>query len=227
MSLSNKQRPIIAHSNPMSPISETYRTLRTNIQYSGVDGEIRTLMVTSASPWEGKSTTIDNLAVVYAQTDKKVLLIDADLRKPTAHRTFGLSNRTGLTDVLTRQAEVEEALKETDIPGLYVMTCGTVPPNPSEILGSLRMKELLERLKQEFDVILIDTPPVLAVSDAQVVATQCDGVVLVVNAGGVKRELVQKARDSLQFVHARVLGVVLNKVARKDAKMNTYYDYSS
>ncbi|MVP00494.1 CpsD/CapB family tyrosine-protein kinase [Paenibacillus lutrae] len=211
----------------MSPISETYRTLRTNIQYSGVDGDIRTLMVTSATPWEGKSTTIDNLAVVYAQMDKKVLLIDADLRKPTAHRTFGITNRAGLTDVLTHQIEISEALKETEVPGLSVITSGTLPPNPSEILGSQRMAHLLLELKEKFDVILIDTPPVLAVSDAQVVASQCDGVLLVVSAGGVKRDLVQKARDNLQFVHARILGVVLNKVARKDAKMNTYYDYSS
>lgn len=173
---------------------------------------------------EGKSTTINNLAVVYAQTNKKVLLIDADLRKPTAHHSFNISNRYGLTDMITNQCSMEMAIKETDVPNLSVITSGSIPPNPSEILASQKMTMLLEELKEKFDFILIDTPPVLAVSDAQIIATKCDGVIFVVDAGKVKRDLVIKAKSSLEFVQARILGVVLNKISQKEsAKYYLYY----
>jgi capsular exopolysaccharide synthesis family protein len=173
---------------------------------------------------EGKSTTINNLAVVYAQTNKKVLLIDADLRKPTAHHSFNISNRCGLTDMITNQCSMEMAIKETDVPNLSVMTSGSIPPNPSEILASQRMSMLLEELKEKFDFILIDTPPVLAVSDAQIIATKSDVVILVIDSGKVKRELVIKAKSSLEFVQAHILGVVLNKISPKEsAKYYLYY----
>ncbi|NEW04721.1 CpsD/CapB family tyrosine-protein kinase [Paenibacillus sp. SYP-B3998] len=224
MSRSVKQRPIITNLNPKSPISEVYRTLRTNIQFSSVDMHYQTLMITSSGPMEGKSTTINNLAVVYAQTNKKVLLIDADLRKPTAHHTFRISNRHGLTDMITNQCSLDMSIKETDIQNLSVMTAGTIPPNPSEILASQKMSGLLEELKEKFDFILIDTPPVLAVSDAQIIATKCDGVILVVDAGRVKREVVLKAKSSLEFVKAHILGVVLNKISQKES-VNPYFYY--
>ncbi|KRF21596.1 CpsD/CapB family tyrosine-protein kinase [Paenibacillus sp. Soil787] len=221
---SDKRRPVITMINPKSPISEGYRTLRTNIQFSSVDKHYQTLMITSSEPMEGKSTTINNLAVVYAQMNKKVLLIDADLRKPTAHHTFQVSNRHGLTDLITNQCSLEMAIKETDIPNLYILTAGSIPPNPSEILASQKMSGQLDELKELFDFILIDTPPVLAVSDAQIIATKCDGVILVVDAGKVKRELVQKAKSSLEFVKAHILGVVLNKISQKEiANSYSYY----
>lgn len=225
MSKSAKRRPVIAHSHPKSPVSESYRTLRTNIQYSSVDRLCKTMMVTSSSPMEGKSTTINNLAVVYAQSNKKVLLIDADLRKPTAHHTFHLSNRYGLTDMLTSQCTLDMAVKVTDIPNLEVMTSGSIPPNPSEILASQKMTGLLEELQQRYDIVLLDTPPVLAVSDAQIIASKCDGVILVVDSGKVKRDLVQKAKNSLEFVQANLLGVVLNRIARPSG--NAYYYYGN
>lgn len=224
---SDNQRPLITISNPQSPISEAYRSLRTNIQFSSVDRHLQTLMVTSSSPQEGKSTTISNLAVVYAQADKSVLLIDADLRRPTVQHTFFVSNRQGLTDILTGQASVQDVIKETTVPKLSVMPSGTIPPNPTEILGSQKMSLLLEELKQRFDIILIDTPPVLVVSDAQIVATKCDGVILVVDSSRLKRSMAIKARDHLQFVQAQILGVVLNKIPRKHIKGSYDYYYGS
>lgn len=218
-----KLRPVVADANPTSPISEAYRTLRTNLQYAETDRPLQLLMVTSAGPKEGKSTTIMNLAVTYAQMEKRTILVDADLRKPTAHFTFGLSNRTGLSHVLSGQADLREVVKESRIPGLDVMTSGPVPPNPSELLGSSRMDALLDQLREQYDIVLIDTPPVLAVADAQVVSSKSDGVLLVVNARTGKRQHAIKARNALQFVQARIVGIALNQTAHRDA--GPYYEY--
>jgi capsular exopolysaccharide synthesis family protein len=223
MSQSTNKNPLITHVNPKSPISESYRTLRTNIQFSAIDEDLKVLMVTSAGPGEGKSTTIANLAVAYAQSDKKVLLIDADLRKPTIHHTFIVTNRWGLTNLLTNQAVIEEVIRSSSIPNLDILTSGPVPPNPSEILSSKRMNTLLEELKKRYDIILVDTPPAIAVTDAQILATRCDGVILVVDSGKVKREIAMKAKANLEHVQARLLGVVLNNVDRKNK--DTYYYY--
>ncbi|MGO4108783.1 CpsD/CapB family tyrosine-protein kinase [Paenibacillus sp. YAF4_2] len=218
-----KLRPVVADANPTSPISEAYRTLRTNLQYAETDRPLQLLMVTSAGPKEGKSTTIMNLAVTYAQMEKRTILVDADLRKPTAHFTFGLSNRTGLSHVLSGQADLREVVKESRIPGLDVMTSGPIPPNPSELLGSSRMDALLDQLREQYDIVLIDTPPVLAVADAQVVSSKSDGVLLVVNARTGKRQHAIKARNALQFVQARIVGIALNQTAHRDA--GPYYEY--
>jgi capsular exopolysaccharide synthesis family protein len=223
----NNRRPIITHENPKSPISEAYRTLRTNIQFSALDEEIRTIMVTSAGPGEGKSTTITNLAVVNAQSDTKVVIIDADLRKPTAHHTFRLSNRWGLTSVLSGQAKLEDVIQESHIPNLYVITAGAIPPNPSEMLSSKRMTAVLDELKNMFGMIFIDTPPALAVTDAQIVATKTDGVIMVIDSGKVKREMAMKAKANLDHVKARILGVILNNMDRKNAESYYYYYYGS
>ncbi|GGD65709.1 CpsD/CapB family tyrosine-protein kinase [Paenibacillus nasutitermitis] len=217
------QRPIITDLNPLSAISESYRTLRTNLQYAEADRPLQLLMVTSANPKEGKTTTINNLAVAYAQTEKTVLLVDADLRKPTAHVSFRLSNRCGLTDVLSGRASASEAAQTTHIDNLHVMPSGSIPPNPSELLGSRRMDQLLEELRGIYDIVLIDTPPVLAVSDAQIMSTRCDGVLLVVNARSVKKQQAIKARDALQFVQARIVGVALNQTAVRES--SAYYTY--
>ncbi|WP_282938842.1 CpsD/CapB family tyrosine-protein kinase [Paenibacillus sp. RC67] len=224
---STNNRPVITHDNPKSPISEAYRTLRTNIQFSAIDEEIRTIMVTSAGPGEGKSTTITNLAVAYAQSDMKVVLIDADLRKPTMHHTFNLTNRAGLTNALSSKGILHEVIRETKIPNLSVITSGPIPPNPSEMLASKRMGVLLDELKEQFDMILIDTPPALAVTDAQIVASRCDGVVLVIDSGKVKREIAMKAKANLDYVKARILGVVLNNMNRKSSEAYYYYYYGT
>ncbi|MGQ7889896.1 CpsD/CapB family tyrosine-protein kinase [Paenibacillus sp. WC2504] len=220
--LTNK-RPIITHHNPKSPISEAYRTLRTNIQFSSIDEELRVLMITSAGPGEGKSTTLVNLAVAYAQADKKVLVIDADLRKPTMHHTLQVSNRWGLTNLLTNQLSVIEVLQETSINNLSIITSGPIPPNPSEILASKKMISVLDELKQQFDIILIDAPPAIAVTDSQIIATRADGVILVVDSDKVKRDAALKAKQNLDNVRARILGVVLNNVDRKNKDSYYYY----
>lgn len=227
MSQSNNDRVVISQVNPKSPISEAYRALRTNIQFSAADEEIRVVMITSAGPGEGKSTTVSNLAVTYAQADQKVLVLEADLRKPTVHKMFQQTNRTGITNVMTNQATLNDVIRKTHIPNLHVITSGPIPPNPSEILGSKKMQLALEELKELFDIIIIDTPPVLAITDAQVVATNCDGVILVLDSGRVKRDAAIKAKANLEHVNARILGVVLNNVKRGGADSYYYYYYGN
>jgi protein-tyrosine kinase len=217
-----KERSLVSHFNPKSPISEQYRTVRTNIQFSSIDQEYRTIMVTSTGPGEGKSTTIANLGVVMAQQDKKVLLIDADMRKPTVHYTFQVTNTRGLTNVLTRQLELLDSIQATEVTNLHVLTCGPVPPNPSELLASKAMDTLVAAALEEYDVILFDTPPVLAVTDAQVLANRCDGVVLVVSSGRTEIEMVIKSKELLEAAKAKLLGVILN---RKKIKEGQYYYY--
>jgi capsular exopolysaccharide synthesis family protein len=227
MSLTVNKRPVITDINPKSPISEAYRTLRTNIEFSAIDEPIRVIMITSAGPGEGKSTTASNLAVAYAQSDKKVLLIDADLRKPTLHHTFVRTNRWGLTNIITGQTKISEVISKTDINNLDLLSSGPIPPNPSEILSSKRMSVLLEELKLIYDIIIIDTPPALAVTDAQIVSTKCDGVILVIDSGKVKREVAMKVKSSLEHVKARILGAVLNNIDRKDGEAYYYYYYGN
>jgi capsular exopolysaccharide synthesis family protein len=218
------RRPLITLNNPKSPISESYRALRTNIQFSSIDHDIRIIMVTSAGPGEGKSTTAANLAVTYAQSDKQVLVIDSDLRKPTMHHTFSVSNRSGISNILTGQSKSKDVISETSVPNLFLLPSGPIPPNPSEMLNSKRMKDLITELLQHFDYIVIDTPPALAVTDAQIVSTLCDGVLLVVDADSVKSGPAMKAKANLDHVQARILGVVLNNMDR-DQKEYYYYYY--
>lgn len=218
----SNNRSLIAHKSPKSPISEQYRTIRTNIQFSSIDAEIKSLMVTSAGPGEGKSTTTANLAVVFAQQGKKVLLIDADMRKPTVHYTFRIENTVGLTNVLTKQATFENAVNQSDIENLDVMSSGPIPPNPAELLGSNAMKELLESLYEAYDIVLFDTPPVLAVADAQILANKTSGVILVTNSGKTDIGAAQKAKELLNNAKGKLLGVVLNN---KKVKQGNYYYY--
>ncbi|MEC2158585.1 CpsD/CapB family tyrosine-protein kinase [Virgibacillus halodenitrificans] len=224
-SKNNKMRYLITKLMPRSPISEQYRTVRTNLQFSAVDEELRRIMVTSAGPGEGKSMTTANLAVVYAQQGKKVLLIDADLRKPTIHYTFRLDNLRGLSNFLVGEASIEEAVSSSDVENLDLISCGPIPPNPSELLASKRMEKMLAEASEMYDVVLLDTPPVLAVADAQILSGLADGVVLVVRSKHTEYEAAEKAIEALQAVNARVLGTVLNDRDKKEA--NYYYYYGT
>ena len=219
------KRRLLAHNSPKDPVAEQYRTIRTNIQFSNVDQDIKTIVITSSGAEEGKSTTASNLATVYAQQGLKVLLIDADLRKPTGHYTFRLENHIGLTNVLTRQSTLAQAVQESEIPHLSVLTSGPIPPNPSELLASAQMAELLKEMKKQFDMIIFDTPPILAVADAQILANQVDGTILVVSSGKTEKDAALKSKELLSNAQGKLLGVVLNN--RKVEEGNYYYYYGS
>lgn len=215
-------RKLIASLDPKSPISEQYKTIRTNIQYSSVDEELKTIMVTSSGPGEGKSTTVANLAVVFSQLGKKVLLVDADLRKPTVHRTFGVNNLFGFTTVLTKQATLGSTVLETEEKDLFILTSGPIPPNPAELLSSKSMEQFIEEAKEQFDYVLFDTPPLLAVADPQILANKVDGSILVVFSGRTEIDQVKKAKELLVNAQSKLVGVVLN---HKEMKDNDYYYY--
>lgn len=219
---------IISLSNPKSPEAEAYRTLRTNLQFSTVDHELQTILVTSSNAAEGKSTTICNLAVSFAQIGKKVLIIDGDLRRPRLHTYLGLSNTVGISNVLTQNLPVQEAMKETVL-DISVLTCGPIPPNPAELLNSNRLKELLNQLKQHFDIILIDTPPVGVVTDAAILSTLVDGTLMVIASHQTESDQAVRAMKLLQTVGAKVLGTVLTKVPadRKGYYGYQYYEYDA
>jgi protein-tyrosine kinase len=220
--IGSNERNLITHYSPRAAISEQYRTIRTNIQFSSVDESIRTILVTSSGPEEGKSTTVANLAVVFAQQGKKVLLIDADLRKPTVHYTFQLDNTTGLTNVLTKQTQLQKAAVTTLVDNLSVLSSGPIPPNPAELLGSKAMEDMLEAALEQYDIVIFDTPPVLAVTDAQILANRCDGTILVIGSGKTQIEPAMKSKELLLSSKGKLLGVVLN---RKNAKDSQYYYY--
>jgi len=220
----NTTRHLITHLNPRSPISEQYRTIRTNLQFTSIDKPLRSILVTSSSPSEGKSITIANLAVAYAQQNKRVLLIDADMRKPTVHYTFRLENIRGLSNLLIDEATLEEAINRTNINNLHIITCGPIPPNPSELLGSNRMKNVIKKAQEQYDIILIDTPPVLAVTDAQVLSNIVDGAILVIRSGQTEFESAIKAKESIEQAKGKLLGVILND-QKKNTADNYYYYY--
>ncbi|WP_159083052.1 MULTISPECIES: CpsD/CapB family tyrosine-protein kinase [unclassified Lysinibacillus] len=203
-------RKLVTISETKSFILEQFRTIRTNITFSMPDQELKTILVTSSTPGEGKSTNAANLGVVFAQEGKRVLIIDADMRKPTLHQTFKTFNKVGLSNVIAKKAAFYEAIQETFIVGLYVITSGPIPPNPSELLSSKAMDALLLDVKKDFDIIIIDSPPLLSVSDSQILANKCDGTILVVNAGVVEKSAVQKATAILSTSQSKILGVVLN-----------------
>jgi capsular exopolysaccharide synthesis family protein len=192
-----------------------------------LDAPVKTILVTSATPGEGKSTTLANLAIAFAQTGATVCAVDADLRRPVLAKLFDLDNWAGLTTALIGQTPLDEVLRPSTIPGLTLLSSGPVPPNPAELLGSARMAELLAELTSRFEIVLIDSPPVLAVADAAVLAPRLDGVVMVVRAKGVDRRQVSRAKEALAAVKARLLGVVLTAVPSAGKDGYYYYSYHS
>ncbi|MCK0470081.1 CpsD/CapB family tyrosine-protein kinase [Alkalihalobacillus sp. APA_J-10(15)] len=220
----NNERNLIADTDKRSPVAEQYRTIRTNIEFSAVDEELRTIAVTSSGPGEGKSTTTANLAIVMAQNGSRVLLIDADLRKPTMHYTFKTINSRGLTNVLTKQDELDEACQQTKIENLTILTSGPIPPNPSELLNSKMMEITLRQATEMFDVVLLDTPPVMAVADPQIIASKVNGTIIVTSSGKTDKEQLTRTKDLLMKAKARLLGVVLNN---KEVNEGQYYYYAN
>ncbi|MED4224259.1 CpsD/CapB family tyrosine-protein kinase [Neobacillus cucumis] len=218
----SSSRKLITALAPKNAISEQYRTIRTNIQYSSIDGEMKTIMVTSAGPGEGKSTTAANLAVTFSQLGKKVLLVDADLRKPTVHHTFQVNNIYGITTVLTKQTTLEKAILKSQEDDLFILTSGPIPPNPAELLSSKSMEQFMIDAKEMFDYIIFDTPPLLAVTDPQIMANQCDGTILVVYSEKTEIDQAKKSKELLQNAQSKLLGAVLN---HKEIKNNDYYYY--
>jgi len=216
-------RKLVTNVNPKSIISEQFRTVRTNINFSMPDQDLKTLLFTSSTPGEGKSTCAANVAIVFAQEGKKVLLIDADMRKPTVHYTFHITNSTGLSNLLTRKWELHDVVNETEVEGLHLVTCGPIPPNPAELLGSKTMDALIEELKTHYDIIIFDAPPLLSVADAQILSNKCEGTILVLNSGMTEKANALKAKEALVSSKANILGTMLNNfVMEKD---HYYYQY--
>ncbi len=223
--VANQPRQLIAQLNQRSPITEQYRTLRTNLQFSAIDHPLDSILVTSTNPGEGKSITVANLAIVYAQAGKKVLLIDADLRKPTVHYTFRLNNLRGLSNVLIGDNALEESISTSSVDNLDVMSSGPIPPNPAELLGSKKMLAMLEHAKTLYDMVIIDSPPTLAVTDSQILSQIVDGTLLVIRSKQTEYEGAIKAAEALKQGNGRILGTVLNDT-EKTAE-NSYYYYGA
>lgn len=213
--------------NPRSPVAEAFRSLRTNLEYSSVDDPARTLLVTSSGESEGKSTVAANLAIVEAQSGKKVIIIDADMRRPKVHVQFNKSNRKGLSDVVTGKLRIEDVVKTYDqVENLSIITCGTIPPNPSELLGSDRMSQTLKELEEQFDLIIIDTPPMI-VSDAQILSGKVDGVIFVVIPGQTRAIAALRPIEELRRIGSHVMGIVANKIPRNRDYYYGGYNYYS
>ena len=221
--MSRDTHQLIVHEQPKSPIAEAYRTLRTNIQYAKVDGELKVLLFTSAGPSEGKSTLAANTAIALAQTGQRVILVDCDLRKPVQHHVFEL-NKKGLTNCLVGESPAVELLQDTAVENLRVLTSGPIPPNPAELLGSARMGQAIEALKEAADYVVLDCPPTIAVTDACVLSRRADGVILVLDADQVRPEMAQKAKELLENAQANLLGTILNR-AEVESEHSYYYYY--
>ncbi len=220
---------LVTIKHPRSPIAEAYRVLRTNLRFSGIENPTGALVVTSAGPSEGKTTTAANLAVTMAQGGRRVVLLDTDLRRPMIHKLFGFPNDVGLSSLFLGDAPtLDSVLQPTEIPTLRVITSGPLPPNPAEVLDSTLMKQVLHDLRAQSDMVILDSPPALAVADASILGAQCSGAVIVIDAGRTRSDASRRALQSLKQTGTKVLGVVLNKLStRRASYYYSYYYYSS
>ena len=218
-------KELIVNTKPKSPISESYRSIRTNIQFANLDKNLQTIMVTSPTAGEGKTTTLSNVALAMADAEHRVLIVDCDMRKPRIHKVFEISNTYGMAEILLHGGDYKKALNPTSNENLYIITAGKIPSNPSELLYSNAMKNLIQNLKKDFEYIFIYAPPVVPVTDAVIMSNYVDGVILVCASGVIEIELAQKAKESLENVNANILGVVLNKINTKNDKYSSYYYY--
>lgn len=214
---------LITLTDPRAPASEAYRTLRTNLMFYGLDKPISTLVITSAVPNEGKSTVLANLAVTLAQGGHETIIVDCDLRQPTQHTLWGLNNEHGLTTMLLQDAALENpALQPAGVDNLCVLTSGPLPPNPADVVGSRRMKAVIEALKTKAEYVLFDAPPALAVTDAALLGLSVDGLLLVLRAGTSRRDHAARAKEELERVKVPIIGTVLVNSPR-DASVSAYY----
>ena len=212
-----------------SSVSEAYRVVRTSVLLSAAGSPPKTILLTSGRPGEGKTTTVVNTAMSLAQLGSSVLIIDADLRKPATHKGLNVQNDWGLSTFLSRNAELDGLIQKLQIPNLSLLACGPIPPNPAELLSSNRMKELMRLVTERYDHVLIDSPPLLYVTDSVILSTLVEGVILVVHGGKSTREGVRQSRNMLTNVGAKIFGVVLNNVSSRNLNASdlTYYPYHS
>ncbi|CAD2071601.1 polysaccharide biosynthesis tyrosine autokinase [Phocicoccus pinnipedialis] len=220
-----KLNPLITYEAPKSPVSEKFRGIRTNISFSRVDNNINSLIVTAEKPDAGKSTITSNIAITYAQSGLRTLIIDGDMRKPTQHYIFNETNTKGLSSLIVENGEPDDFIKPTHIENLFLLTSGPIPPNPSELIGSTRFKEVFNKLKTQFDMIIIDTPPTLSVTDSQLFSKLAHNVVLVIDAENNNREEVKRGKELIEQSGAKILGVILNKATLEKNTSNYYYYY--
>lgn len=219
------QAGLISANNPTSIASEQFRTIRTNIQFSMIDKKLKTISVTSSVPNSGKTIFSTNLATTFATEENRILIVDTDLKRPTIHKVFKTDNIQGLTSLITnKELQLKDLVKESFVDNLYYLTSGVLPPNPSDLLSSKRMDDIITEMKEHFDLIIFDTPPVLAVTDAQIIGSKVDGTVVIVPEGEVTKEEVKKTAELLKNVNAKVLGSVMNKVKNEN---DTYYYYGA
>ncbi len=211
--------------NPSSLITESYRVLRTNILYSSPDNPVRTLVVTSPLPGEGKTTTAGNLAVVMAQGGSQVLLVDLDLRSPNVHRLFGISNSAGLTNLLVEDRSLESVVQKDSIGNLDILTTGPIPPNPAELVGSKKFAMFIEEMKTVYDYIILDSSPCVAYTDSVLAGRISDGVLLVISATIGRMDAAVQAKKNFEKVGAKIIGVVLNGVNKSHLGYSSYYYY--
>ncbi|MCZ7672657.1 MAG: CpsD/CapB family tyrosine-protein kinase [Chloroflexi bacterium] len=212
---------LITLTDPQSPVSEAYRTLRTNLSFYSLDKPLKTLVVTSPAGGAEKGESVANLAVTMAQSGRKTLLIDCDLRRPALHEFFGLSNEDGLTTIILNDVE-QPPLQATGVENLSFLASGPKPPNPADMLGSKKTDQLIARMTEQFDFILFNAPPVVAVTDATILGAKVDGVLLVITAGKTRRDHAEKAKEMLEKAHVRLIGVALTN-APKDNSLGDYY----
>ncbi|HBY94075.1 MAG: CpsD/CapB family tyrosine-protein kinase [Ardenticatenaceae bacterium] len=214
---------LITLTDPRSPVSEAYRSLRTNLEFASLTGPLRSLVITSPGPGEGKSTMLANLAVTMAQAGKKTIVVDTDLRRPSQHELFGLDQEPGVTTMFMDPAlQSAPPLQATEIEGLWLLASGPKPPNPAELLAAPQLRTIIEALTARADIVLFDAPPVVVVTDAAVLASQVDGVLLVIQAGKTKRDQAAQAKTLLDQVRARLVGTALTNV-KLDPKLQGYY----